>query len=177
MENITHQKIEHLIDSLLFVPLEMKHTFVEEYLNREPDLVYSYNNNENGELTPARPGNPSYKKIAGGMVSTPTDLVKFMQALNSGRIINDSTFELMMSQPYQFASFQAYGWRYGVRGDSTVVYHHGGITRGFVTLITFDPENEMYVSVSANYDSFYDVRSDLAYFLMDLVKTTSGKIN
>ena len=75
-----------------------------------------------------------------------------------------------MQRPYEFAEWQAYGWLYGERSkDSTVVYHHGGTTRGFVALITFVPEKEIYVAVMANYNTFYDVRSGLAYFLIDLI--------
>ena len=48
-------------------------------------------------------------------------------------------------------------------------YHHGGTTKGFVVLITFIPEKEIYVVAMANYSTFYDVRSGLAYFLIDLV--------
>ncbi len=171
LENLTDRPIERIMDSLLFAPLYMSSTFVEVYGDRPPDLVYAYNNDsEDKKVTKARPGNPSYKKIAGGIVSTPEDMVRFMMALDNRQVIGDSTFDLMMQRPYEFAEWQAYGWRYGQRSkDSTVVYHHGGITRGFVALITFVPEKEIYVAVMANYNTFRAIRSDMAYFLIDLV--------
>jgi len=171
LENLTGLPIEQILDSLLFTTLYMNSTLVEVYGDRPHNLVYSYNNDSADKIVKkARPGNPSYKKIAGGILSTPEDMVRFMMALDNRQIIGDSTFNLMMQRPYEFAEWQAYGWLYGERSkDSTVVYHHGGTTRGFVALITFVPEKEIYVAVMANYNTFYDVRSGLAYFLIDLI--------
>ena len=172
LEKLAGGSIEAVMDSLLFAPLGMTATLVEQYGHRPPGLVMSYNIDGGGTgPEKARPGNPSYKKIAGGMVSRPADMVRFLQALDRGEILADTTFWQMMQRPFPFADWQAYGWRYGERKEEpSVVFHHGGTTRGFVSLITFDPYNNIYVAVMANYNGFYKQRAGMAYFLMDLVK-------
>lgn len=169
LEQVSGKKIEQLMADEVFGPLQMNSSLVEVYGDRPEDLIKSYAWEQvEKRIIPARPGNPSYKKVAGGMVSTAPDLVRFLMGVDNEKIISKSAFDAMMEVPFkEVAPWQAYGWRYGERSNGMVLYHHGGTSRGFISYIVMVPSKKIYVAVVANYTEFNDVRSSLANFLID----------
>lgn len=112
-------------------------------------------------LVPAPETNSSYKWAGGGLLSTPTDLVRFGGALLAGDLVSDSTRAVMFTprttsdgeiNPQRYGL----GWRNGgmsyPRGSETtlVVLHHGGTAIGAITALLLLPDSRLVVAMTAN---------------------------
>lgn len=109
----------------------------------------------------------SNKYIGGGMRTTPKDLVKMLGAIQSGKIINEETRDLMFSVPFtKAASERALGWRvYQYKNYQGV--GHGGAINGFESFVLHLFEPQLTVAVMVNKDD-YDYTSSTLYKVADL---------
>lgn len=155
----------------LFKPLNMEHIYLDHGGFRSPNEAEFYEMKENvlrgwhSFGIPHRNQNLSYKWAGGGMVATPTDLVKMGNAL-----LTDSTFVPFEIRnefftPKTLASGEvneqqyALGWRsYKAYGSDDLlgkeqkfwVVHHGGVSKGSMNLLLLFPDQELVVDVAIN---------------------------
>lgn len=125
----------------------------------------------------------SNKWAGGGMLSTPTDLVKLGNAVLVGSIISPETFKTLIT-PVRLANGEineqnyALGWRSGefdlldVKEKVTIV-HHGGTATGSTALWIIVPEYNLTAAIMINrsVDGFplFDILLPVAaYFIADL---------
>lgn len=108
--------------------------------------------------------NSSYKWAGGGMVSTPSDLVRFASALLDDQFLNDATREVMFTAralPDGELNPQHYGlgWRIGglmVTNEKTgkdeiiTLLHHGGTRPGSTAILMIVPDYEIVVAMTSN---------------------------
>ncbi len=129
----------------------------------------------NGQLINAIHDDMSNRIPAGGFVSTPTDLVLFAQAYLQGKLVADSTRQLMLQQPNGRGSarpsdsFYGFGWAisdwYGVQEVS-----HGGGTPGVSAILYMLPAKGYVIAAMMNLEGAPD-RGDLAG---DIAKVVLG---
>ncbi|MDB5030588.1 serine hydrolase domain-containing protein [Mucilaginibacter sp.] len=83
---------------------------------------------------------------AGAIVSTPTDLIKFINALFAGKLISQASLELMktMKDNYGMAMFAFHFFN-----DKNGYGHAGGID-GFSSLLIYFPEDKLAVAYISN---------------------------
>lgn len=97
-----------------------------------------------------------YKVPAGGVLSTPNDLTKFMLAVmgkSEKKIINDESLLLMETLVSQEKSDLYYGLGlYINKTDSLTIIGHGGRAWGYRALFCFDPVNNNGLVLMRNYD-------------------------
>jgi serine beta-lactamase-like protein LACTB len=104
--------------------------------------------------------NNSNKWAGGGVLSTPTDLVKLGNVVLAGSIIKEKTFE-MLTTPVKLASGEvneqnyALGWRasnFDSPGlnKSVRIMHHGGTATGSTALWIIIPEYNLTAAVMIN---------------------------
>jgi len=153
--------LEHLRDTLL-TPLGMTQTSADyadrEIENRVSDYVQLY---PGADLLPAPEVNVSSKWAGGGLASTPSDLVRFGNALLAGDIVSQKTLGEMLT-PRELRSGElnpqhyGLGWRVGGLyypndSDTIVTFiNHGGTAIGGVAILIFMPESELVVAMCAN---------------------------
>jgi hypothetical protein len=86
---------------------------------------------------------------AGAILSTPTDLVKFIEALFAGKLINTEHLNLMKTQKehYGMAMFES-------DFDDKNGYGHNGGIDGFTSVLIYFPDDKLAVAYCSNGGTF-----------------------
>jgi serine beta-lactamase-like protein LACTB len=151
---------EELLD-----PLEMKKTAADRAdeipAGRSSDYSVILSNDA---VIPSPEIDSSYKWAGGGLVSTPSDLVRFGSALLDDRLLNTSTREVMFSarevsngelNPQHYGL----GWRIGglkianeVTDEEEIItlINHGGSSIGSISALLIAPDYRLVVAMAAN---------------------------
>jgi len=91
------------------------------------------------------PTDPSIHGGAGGLISTPADLVIFIDALFTGKLLTGHSLASMRSQ--EGGSGMGL-WPYAVAGQKG--YGHGGSIEGFRACVYYFPEKKLAISYATN---------------------------
>jgi D-alanyl-D-alanine carboxypeptidase len=78
---------------------------------------------------------------AGALISTPSDLVKFIQALFDLKLISQESLNQMMQNKMGMFTFPL---------DGKTLYGHGGGIDGFISLLVYLPEEKLAVAYTSN---------------------------
>lgn len=153
----------------IFKPLGMRDTTPDSATEPVPDRATFYYPKFAAEprYGPdlAREGDYSCFAGAGAFLSTPSDLVRFGMAINSGKLLQPATVK-MLQAPQRLASGEETGYGLGwdlepasLAGESTTMVGHDGefFIGGSTSFITF-PERGIVVAVTSNI-SFAGTRS------------------
>lgn len=161
IEAAAEQPFLAFMDRRIFEPLDMDHTEADVATEPTPDLATSY--------FPRFAADPRYGPdvmrpielscYAGSSVflSTPSDLVRFALAFNSGTLLQPATVQLLQARQ-RLSSGQETG--YGLGWDvktvtlagkqTTAVGHDGELLGGMVASLATFPEHGIVVSVISN---------------------------
>ncbi|WP_205859216.1 serine hydrolase domain-containing protein [Pleionea sediminis] len=165
IEKTTGKTLSEFLEATLFSKASMKNTALEFHDKTYPNFAVGYRS----FLTslPVKNINVSNKYVGGGMITTPTDLVSMMIALNDGRLVKPKTKLLMWSIPFpKVAPDRAYGWEWISRNGIKLV-SHGGAINGFESFLIHDPKRNLTVAVMVNRDG-YDHTSRTTFGIFDL---------
>ncbi len=106
----------------------------------------------NGALVDAQPIEVAVPFAAGGLCSTVGDLLAWSQALRSGRVVSDVSYRLMTT-PTEMADGTTVPYGFGLMMQPlqghTAVFHDGAIN-GFMSRLTFFPDDQVTVVLLAN---------------------------
>lgn len=150
IENLAKSSFEHAITKNIFQPANMGDSYLDYPERLIPNRARLYETVENGAWSNSRFVDLSNKFPGGGILSTPTDLVKFANTLLSGNILNrDSLKEMWEEQLTKDGQKTQYtlGWR--VSEDYTEFYH-GGSSAGGTAYLYVVPEKELVVAFATN---------------------------
>ncbi len=105
-----------------------------------------------GQLYNSKLHDTSMKIPGGGLLSTPTDLVRFATALNAGKLLSNQSLQQMWTsqettggEPTNYG----FGWRIEYRAGRKVVSHTGGQS-GTSTILVLVPETGTALAVMCN---------------------------
>jgi CubicO group peptidase (beta-lactamase class C family) len=127
-----------------------------------------------------------YSCYAGSSVflSTPSDLVRFAMAINSGKLLQPATVQLLQT-PQRLASGQETGYGLGwdletveVKGKQiSLVGHDGEVLGGMVASFMTFPEYGIVVSVTSNisYADTFSIAVKIAQAFVDQGRSPAGK--
>ncbi len=119
-----------LLTEYITQPLGLENTYLGGSINPENNETRSYVFNGKWNLAPE--SDMSIPLGAGGIVSTASDLVKFSDALFSGRLVNSKSLEQMKTIkdncgaglfPIPFYDLMGFGHTGGIDGFSSVLFH------------------------------------------------------
>lgn len=159
IEKITDQDFGEFVEDQIFKPLHMKNTFVYRY--EQDDM-------KEGQLDGYRIYRRRWHAKIGGTVndaivgdknvySTTEDMLKWIQGLNSGKIISESTLAQMYSRgETKYKRKVPYGFGFRIKDDeNNKVIYHNGKWNGFTTSLMQYPEEELVVITleHSNYNS------------------------
>ena len=153
-ESVTNTSFEDVLNDEVFAPLGMAHTQIEK---NKSNLVTLYDT-QNGRYKPAFHVDNSIRWPSGGIVSTPTDLVKLGSAMLDDRLLSENARAALLNIPQEGrengGEQYAHGWRvsgWGI-GDDVVMsaYHHNGVAVGSFSVFVVFPEQGIVVSAMAN---------------------------
>jgi serine beta-lactamase-like protein LACTB, mitochondrial len=172
----------------IFKPLGMADTTPDSATEPIPDRATLYYPRFGGDPRygpdPAREGNYSCFAGAGAFLSTPSDLVRFGTAINSGKLLQPATVKTLQTSQ-RLASGEETGYGLGwdlesasLAGQSTTMLGHDGefFIGGSTALVTF-PERGIVVAVMTN-TSFADtsaLASKIAGAFAEQGRSPAGK--
>ncbi|MGH9199967.1 MAG: serine hydrolase domain-containing protein, partial [Vicinamibacterales bacterium] len=137
----------------LFTALGLQHTRYEPKRG-EPGLAEGYTPLGLGPAEPSIPEGEGWIGAAGGIWSTPTDLLTWDLALIEGKVISPASWKTMTT-PRALSDDRTSGYGCGQalrdRGPVLVLTHNGGVS-GFNSTNTFIPSTKSGVVVIANAD-------------------------
>ncbi|MBX2877773.1 MAG: beta-lactamase family protein [Saprospiraceae bacterium] len=159
MEEASGEPFLNYMENKVFRPLQMTQT-MGDWSNTEIPQRASFYIVRNGKYREAYSVNSSYKWAGGGMLSTPTDLVKMANALLNNRFLKQGTKEelwepILLANGEMNPQHYALGWRIGelsklVPDESVKIIHHGGTITGSITLLILFPEYDMSIAMMVN---------------------------
>ncbi|MBM3761749.1 MAG: beta-lactamase family protein [Acidobacteria bacterium] len=153
IEEASRQTYGAYMDSAVFKPLGMTRTSLHE-----ADTAGFYET-ESGRYKTAFPVDNSIRWPSGGIVSTPSDMVAFGNAMLDDRLLTAPTRNMLVSVPTggrtDSGKIYAHGWRHSgwalfdgkLKLDS---YHHNGTAVGSTSVFVVLPEKQMVLSVMMN---------------------------
>lgn len=153
IERVSGEPLGRFIDRRILLPLGLKHTRYEPRRDQAGQAV-GYTPFALGSPEVAVPEAEGWIGAAGGIWSTPTDLLAWDLALMDGKVVSESSYR-SMTTPRRLSDGRStgYGCGLGVRDSgAAVVLSHGGAVSGFVASNTFVPATRSGVVLLANAD-------------------------
>lgn len=153
IEGASGKSYADYMNEFIFNPLRMLHTNPEnihELIEKDAQL-YSISK---GKVRKARRTNGSYKVPGAGFRSTPSDLVKMMDAYTNGMISDSVVAEMFESHQLSDGTktFVGIGWRSSIDPFGNRVIEHAGSWHGARTVLVHYPEEDLNISLMLNAD-------------------------
>ncbi|MCB0497896.1 MAG: beta-lactamase family protein [Cyclobacteriaceae bacterium] len=130
LQDIYKSSYEKLISKYITKPLALKNTYVSGKIDVMNNECQSYN--FNGSWVLSTETDASIPLGAGSLISTPTDLVKFSDALFSGKLLQKENLKLMQAIkdnygmglfPFPFYNKTGFGHTGGIDAFSSIFVH------------------------------------------------------
>jgi D-alanyl-D-alanine carboxypeptidase len=142
-EKITDKPYAELVKQRIINKIGLKDTYYGGKINTAANEALSYKYADSWK--PASESDMSIPGGAGAMVSTPTDLDKFIEALFAGKLI--STTSLAQMTP----KLENYGMAmHKTPFKEKTGYGHGGAIDGFLSSLEYFPEDKLAISYTKN---------------------------
>ncbi len=140
VEKLTGKPYQKALKERITSKIGLKDTYLgtgKSDIGKNESFSYSYAGDwkQETEIDLSIPGG------AGAIISTPSDLVKFIQALFDGKLISQENVNQMMQNKMGMSSLPL--------GDKTF-YGHGGSIDGFRSLLVYLPEEKLAVAYTSN---------------------------
>jgi len=153
IEMAGHEPFAAALDRRILKPLKLEHTRFEP-TRGERDLAEGYTPIGLGAAERAIPEGTGWIGAAGGLWSTPRDLMTWELALMDGKVVSADSFQKMTTpRRLNDGRSSAYGCGLQIRdrGPLLVLVHSGGVS-GFGSRSAFIPATRSAVVVMANSD-------------------------
>lgn len=167
LEKIYKKSFTEILNEKIVEPLNLKRTFFRFKINPENNEAYSYQ--YNGNWIKSSETDMSIYLGAGGISSTPSDLIVFGEALFNGKIISEKSLEKMktLTDGYGYGLFSIPFY------DKVAFGHTGGIDNFSSNWSYFEQDNTSIAMVSNGAD-FND--NNIAIALLSAVYGKEFKI-
>jgi len=143
-EKVTGESFENLIQKEICKPCFLKNTYYGGRINPVNKEAYSYNK-KSKEWKLAIETDMSIPVGAGAVVSTPSDLNKFLICLYGNKFLSVKSVENMKEL------VDGYGLgMFAYKFDNKVAYGHNGRIDDFISIAYYFPEEQMSISITMN---------------------------
>ncbi|MBD0830538.1 serine hydrolase domain-containing protein [Aestuariibaculum sediminum] len=153
MQTAAETPFNKLVDSLVFKPLNMTHSFMEHTSETHKNITTFYRLNLLNKPVESKPVSNEYKVAGGGILSTSEDLIKFGNEIIYPKIISAKTRDqLTTSQRLNNGYKTGYGIGFSSQTSikGTPKYFHTGGGIGASSIIYIFPEEEIVISILSN---------------------------
>ena len=148
VEKLTRQPYAQTLQKRIVAKAGLKNTFVGGKINPKKQEALSYDAGTPG-WKPATETDMSIPGGAGAIVSTPTDLVRFQEALHGGRLVSAQSLEVMKTMPDNIGRGLFKLPFYGHVG-----YGHGGAIDGFRSNVGYFPADKLAMALTVNAQNY-----------------------
>lgn len=147
LEKIHKKPYAGIVMDQITEPLGLTNTYSGGRINTNDNECNSYRFMENWILEPET--DPSIPLGAGGIVSTPVDLVKFSDALFGGKLIAEKSLQQMkmLKENFGIGLFQIPFYEY-------IGYGHTGGIDGFTSVFSYFPDAKISYAMTSNGTNF-----------------------
>jgi len=147
LQKIYNKTYSEIVREKIALPLGLNHTFFGSKINTQNNECYSYS--FSGKWEKETETDMSIPMGAGGIVSSPSDMVKFGDALFSGKIISKKSFAQMTSlkDGYGMGIFQLPFYE-------NAGFGHTGAIDGFSSMLSFFPESGVTFALLSNGNNY-----------------------
>jgi CubicO group peptidase (beta-lactamase class C family) len=146
IENVTGQSYEEFLRQELFEPLDMNNTNYCSNTEVVHNKVYGYNYTPDG-LQQKPYFNNTWTFATGSLCSTTEDLLAWMRALHTGKVLSEPMYQLMIT-PDTLKDGTPLRYAKGLVNFSDLGHRqisHEGYINGFTTDTRFFPEQDLYI--------------------------------
>ncbi|MCZ2395485.1 MAG: beta-lactamase family protein [Chitinophagales bacterium] len=147
LQDIYGKTYADLLQEKIIKPIGLSNTYFGHQISAKNNECYSYSYTKS--WVKESETNTSIPMGAGGLVSTPTDLTKFDEALFSGKIISKKSLELMTTLKDNFGM-----------GIFPLPFHeikgwgHTGAIDGFSSMMAYFPDQKVSFALISNGDNY-----------------------
>ncbi len=160
IEAATGMSAARALRARIIEPLGLTHTYLDSSEPPTADLVPGYTSDLSGQVTNSAGWNVSFAWTAGAMVSTPSDLARFIRALFAGELFASPETLREMQTTIDLGDRSGYGL--GILSapldmralgalDDTLWGHNGGIF-GYASTLLYAPNADLVLVVLMNSD-------------------------
>ncbi len=146
IEKVTEQSYEEFLKQEFFEPLGMNSTNYCSNSKVVKNKVYGYNYSPNG-LQQKPYLNHTWPYSAGSLCSTTEDLLIWMRALHTGKVLTEPMYQTMIS-PDNLNDGTSVSYAKGLVNFSNFGHNeiaHGGGIHGFLSDTRYFPEEDLYI--------------------------------
>jgi CubicO group peptidase (beta-lactamase class C family) len=145
VEQISGMTFRSYLKKFIFEPLGMSSTDIEYQREILHNRARGYTKNVYRMLENAPLADLSVKPAGGGMISTAEDLLKFADGLLLGKLIKNSSLELMLKPTVINKDTFFYGFGFQIRKDDKARFYfgHPGTGTGFKSELVIYPEDSL----------------------------------
>lgn len=143
--------LQYMQDAV-FTPLHMTATGPHLVARPSPTMTTLYTMKNGMSVEISDPEDPSYKWAGGGLISTPTDLVRLAAGYTNGFLKPETVAMMFRSQHLRDGSETGVGiaWRNSFDAYGNPVIEHAGSMEGTRSAIVMYPKARLAVSIMAN---------------------------
>ncbi len=163
LEKIEERSYAEILEKRISAKLGLKNTYYGGLINPENNESVSYYYNENKELKKAQQADSSNPGGAGGIVSNPSDLNVFMNALFSDKLISSESFKTMTTIQNEFGS-----GIFSAEKNGMQLFAHNGSIDAFKSFVVYIPEYK--VSVAMNFNALDYGLMPIAFNILTVLK-------
>lgn len=145
LEKIENLAYNAILKNRIVDKIQLKNTYYGGVINTNNNECLSYYYEDDASLHEAKQAHLSNPGGAGGIVSNPTDLVNFYDALFNGKLMSEKSFKTMTTIKGEYGS----GIFSADKGGQTIFAHNGTIDF-FKSIVVYIPEHNTAIALNAN---------------------------
>jgi len=153
LESASGENLSVLLQKLVFTPLGMNDTQVDDNRKIIANRSGFYAKNSEGEISNEIYMDTSDRIAAGGFLSTAEDLARFGAASLSDRFLRPDTRAVVFTSQKTTdgkPTGVGLGWRIATDSEKRTIYHHGGDSIGGRAFLMVYPESRVVIAVVTN---------------------------
>ena len=147
LEKTYKKPFKELVDKAIIKPLGLKNTYYGGKINTAANEALSYK--FNGAWVKEKETDMSIPLGAGAIVSNPSDLTRFFEALFAGKVVSQASLDQMkaINEGYGMGLFRF------PFNEKSAYGHNGGID-GFTSMAAYLPEDKVAMALTSNASAY-----------------------
>jgi CubicO group peptidase (beta-lactamase class C family) len=152
VEKAANEPFLEYLETHIFTPLGMDQTGPDDRINPSPQMSTLYRLVDSKPWAIPIPENPSYKWGGGGMIGTPTDLIKLARGYLNGFLSDTTVTNMWNSQKTTTGEIThvGIGWRIGYSIFDEAIRHHSGSMGGARSVLIIYPNDDKAIATTSN---------------------------
>jgi len=143
LEKLYKKPYARILEDEITQPLNLTNTFFGSKINLENNECYAYRYDKKWKKT--NETDPSIDMGAGGIVSTPTDLIRFAESLFNNKLLSAESVAKMKTIQDKFGM-----GLFKTEYYDKVSYGHNGEIDGFISVLRYFPDEDYAFAITSN---------------------------